>query len=343
MTLRRTTPEDLVDPPRLLGASGARGAAQSPHEQRAADILRRVGEPTQPSSYALESVERAVLARAAGRGGPARRRRAIPRLAWALASVLVVSSGALAGWFTTRHSQLALVPLDHARRLAPTSAAKPERTEGESGGPGLVPPSPVPAVPERSDRPRRASRSSAIRPPSRPIALSSPADASRAASLGAEGALLTKALRALREDGNPSAALATLDEYVQTYPRGRLLHEAAVARLEALVLGGHRDRALEALEGGLPALAPLGRSEMVLRGELRAAAGRLEGARDDFYAASSRGGSDDVAARALLDLARMQQSLGDRAGADGSLRRYLVSFPRGAGAEEARRALSDPP
>jgi len=335
-------PEELVDPPRLLGTGGARGPAQSPHEQRAADILRRVGEPTQPSAHALESVERAVLERAVGRGGPARRRRAIPRLAWALSGVLM-SSGALAGWFTARHSQLALVSADHARRLAPAPAARPERTVGESEGPSLVPPSPVPAVPERSDRPRRASRSSAIRPPSRPLALSSAADASRAASLGAEGALLTKALRALREDGNPSAALATLDEYVQTYPQGRLLHEAAVARLEALVLGGHRDRALEALEGGLTALAPLGRSEMVLRGELRAAAGRLEGARDDFYASSSRGGSDDVAARALLDLARMQQALGDRAGADGNLRRYLVSFPRGAGAEEARRALSDPP
>ena len=343
MTLRRTTPEELVDPPRLLGTSGARGAAPSPHEQRAAYILRRVGEPTQPSSHALELVERAVLERAADRGGPTRRSRAIPRLAWALASVLFMSSGALAAWFTTRHSPFALVPADHARRLAPIPAARPEWTEGQGGGPSLVRPSPVPAVPERSEHPRRASRSSAIRPPSRPIALSSSADASRAASLGAEGALITKALRALREEGNPSMALATLDEYVQTYPQGRLLHEAAVARLEALLLGGHRDRALEALEGGLPALAPLGRSEMVLRGELRAAGGRLEGARDDFYAASSRGGSDDVAARALLDLARMQQALGDRAGADGNLRRYLLAFPRGAGAEEARRALSDPP
>jgi tetratricopeptide (TPR) repeat protein len=337
MTLRLPTPEEQADPPRLLGTRGARGSAQSPAEQRAADLLRRVGEPTQPSAYALEAVERAVLARAAGRGVASRRRRAIPRLAWALASVLVMSSGALAAWFTTRHSQPA--PAEHARRLA----AKVGETDSEGTEPSLVPRTPVPAVPERSDRPRRASRSSAIHPPSRPLALSSAADASRAASFGAEGALLTKALRALSEEGNPSAALATLDEYVQTYPQGRLLHEAAVARLEALVLAGHRAQALEALEGGLPALAPLGRSEMVLRGELRAAAGRLEGARDDFSAASSRGGSDDVAARALLDLARMQQALGDHAGADGSLRRYLASFPRGAGAEEARRALSDPP
>jgi TolA-binding protein len=181
-----------------------------------------------------------------------------------------------------------------------------------------------------------------VRAPSRAIALASTADAARAVSFGAEGALLTRALRALREDRNPTAALATLDEYVRTYPQGRLLHEAAVARLEAFMVAGSRDEALAALEGKLPALLPLGRSELVLRGELRARTGNLAAARDDFAAAWARGGKDDISSRALLGLARMQQTLGDEAEADEDLRRYLKQFPKGSGADEARRALGSP-
>jgi outer membrane protein assembly factor BamD (BamD/ComL family) len=146
----------------------------------------------------------------------------------------------------------------------------------------------------------------------------------------------------LREDKNPTAALATLDEYARAYPQGRLLHEAAVARLEAYMVAGRRDEALTALEGTLPALQPLGRSELVLRGELRASHGSFAAAHDDFAAARARGGNDEIASRALLDLARMQQSLGDEAGAEENLRRYVNEFPKGPNIDEARRALGTP-
>jgi TolA-binding protein len=180
-----------------------------------------------------------------------------------------------------------------------------------------------------------------MRAPSRAIALASPADAARAASFGAEGAMLTRALRALREDKNATAALATLDEYVRDYPLGRLLHEAAVARLEALMFAGRREEALAALEGKLPALEPLGRSELVSCEASCARAG-LGSLQRTTTSRPTHGGKDEIAARALLDLARMQQLLGDQAGAEENLRRYVSEFPSGSSVDEARRELGDP-
>jgi hypothetical protein len=343
VSLRRPSPEELVDPVRFLEQDEAHREGPSTAEKQAADLLRRVGEPTPPSPQALYAVERLVLASRRSSAGASRRVvLVLPRLAWAILFVLFVSSGALAAWFSARH-KVAVAPSSE-----PQSERNHDRIRARATQPTEAPPiaplsiAPAPAdAPARIARPHGLSRGS-VQAPVRRIASSSPAAASAAGSYGAEGELLARALRALREDKDSTAALAALDEYARTYPQGRLLHEAAVARLEALMLAGMRDQALSALEGGLPALVPLGRSELVLRGELRAETDRLAAARDDFEAAWSRGGNDKLASRALLDLARMQQSLGERTAAAASLRRYLMEFPQGSGADEARRALNGP-
>jgi TolA-binding protein len=342
LSLRRPSSKELVDPVRLLGREGAHQEGQSTAEKEAADLLRRVGEPTPPSPQALYAIERLVLTPRRPSAGASRRVFVPPRLAWALLFVLFVSSGALAAWFSARH-KVAVAPSaepQSEQNHDKIRARATQPTETPAIAPLSIAPAPADA-PGRIARPHGLSRLP-VQAPARRIASSSPADASATGSFGAEGALLTRALRALREDKDSTAALAALDEYARTYPQGRLLHEAAVARLEALMLAGKRDQALSALEGGLPALMPLGRSELVLRGELRAGTDRFAGARDDFAEAWSRGGNDKLASRALLDLARMQQSLGERTAAEASLRRYLKEFPQSSGADEARRALNGP-
>jgi TolA-binding protein len=345
VSLRRPSPEELVDPVRLLGQDGAHQGGQSNAEKQAADLLRRVGEPTPPSPQRLEALERLVLASRRSSAGASRRGLVLPRLGWALLFFLFVSSGALAAWFSARH-KVAVAPSAEpqsdpspgkvrapATQTQPTEGPAPARTSVAGASPH---------APGRITRHHSLWRALGLQTPAHTIASSAPADASAAGSFGAEGELLRRALRALREDKDSTAALTALDEYARTYPQGRLLHEAAVARLEALMLAGKRAQALSALEGGLPALVPLGRAELVLRGELRAGTDRLAAARDDFEAAWSRGGNDKLASRALLDLARTQQSLGERSAAAASLRRYLEAFPRGSGADEARRALDGP-
>jgi hypothetical protein len=343
VSLRRPSHEELVDPVRLLGRDGAHQEGQSTAEKQAAELLRRVGEPTPPSPQALYAVERLVFASRRSSTSASRRVFVLRRLAWALLFVLFVSSGALAAWFSARHKVEVQASSEPQRELSSDKvrahATQPMEAPAIAGA--SVVPAPAHA-PVRIAQPHGLSRPPVLQAPARTIASASPADASAAGAFGAERELLMRALRALREDRDSTAALVALDEYARTYPQGRLLHEAAVARLEALMLAGKRDQALSALEGGLPALVPLGRSELVLRGELRAGTNRLAAARADFEAAWSLGGNDKLASRALLDLARMQQSLGERTAAAASLRRYLEEFPQGSGADEARRALDGP-
>jgi hypothetical protein len=143
----------------------------------------------------------------------------------------------------------------------------------------------------------------------------------------------------LRRDRDAAGALAALDEYRARWPKGALRPEAEVARVDALLSLGRRGEALAALEavnvGGLPRARELG----VVRGELRAEAGRCKEAVRDFDAAAKSG--DALGERALWGRAACRARLGDREGARADLEGYLSRFPSGKFAAEARRALAE--
>jgi regulator of sirC expression with transglutaminase-like and TPR domain len=77
----------------------------------------------------------------------------------------------------------------------------------------------------------------------------------------------------------------------------------------------------------------------VLRGELRAGAGRLAPAIQDFDAVLALGGHDELAGRALYGRGSCRARLGDTPGARADLERYLQLFPRGRFAADAEKAL----
>jgi hypothetical protein len=160
-------------------------------------------------------------------------------------------------------------------------------------------------------------------------------------ALGSEAQLLGRALAQLRRDGDPAGALATLDEYEARFPRGAMAFDALAARAETLVKLGREQAALarlDAVPGAALAKSPALR---VLRGELRASAGRLDDAIADFDRALGRGGAarGDLGERALYGRGSCRARRGDERGARDDLERYLQLHPRGRFAAEARRAL----
>lgn len=155
-----------------------------------------------------------------------------------------------------------------------------------------------------------------------------------------ESHLLGQALRKLRQEHDARGALALLDQYSQRFAGGRLAPEAALGRLEALMTLGRHQESLRLIES-TPAL-PLGRETIVLRGELRASAGRCVEAIADFGAALSATPRDGLDDRALFGRAFCRARGGDRAGGRAELERYLSIFPKGSFAVEARHALEQP-
>jgi tetratricopeptide (TPR) repeat protein len=150
---------------------------------------------------------------------------------------------------------------------------------------------------------------------------------------------VSDALKALRVERDPTRALALLDGHAARHPVGALGREADVLRLEALVALGRTPAALALLERmALPARA--GGELLVLRGELRAQAGRMREARADFEAALEAGLDEPaLVERALYGRASAVSRLGEAGAARTALEAYLARFPRGRHAADVRRAL----
>jgi tetratricopeptide (TPR) repeat protein len=166
-----------------------------------------------------------------------------------------------------------------------------------------------------------------------------------------EQALLSRAVRSLRSEHRPGSALAVLDEYVARFPSGSLLPEATRLRTEALLALGYKPAALAELNRELAAAGAGGEESLLVRGELRAAAGRWRQALEDFDAVVR---AHDPAAgpatsatlrerfeRALWGRASARSHLGDEAGARADLRECLRRFPRGQFAAQAARLLGE--
>ena len=151
-------------------------------------------------------------------------------------------------------------------------------------------------------------------------------------------ALFGQAMRKLRMEKDPSAALSALQEHAKAYPRSSLGGERSALEVEAL-LALHRDRdALVRLDTMALDELPRSGERFVVRAELRAAARRWPEASADFNRALSRiTGSPAWHERALWGRGAARLRSGEREGGMADLERYLDKYPHGRFAAEAAK------
>jgi hypothetical protein len=323
MTTRRTdvpeSPGRLIDQP----------ATGDPTRDRAASLLRQLQEP--PSIH--PAVEARIDRRLGELPQPATRRPA----RWPVlvtAAVVLFAGGAVAAKYKPaplRRLMAVILPTPSPPRVEPRRApARPAP---------VIEPLPATETPAPPPRPRPAPRIASAPRPER-VVETPPPEAPPPSALADESALLGRALRQLRREGNPAAALATLDQYESRFPRGVMAFDAIAARVEALVKLGRTDLALERLDAVAPAALAKSPALRVVRGELRARAGRIGAAIEDFDHELERGaGRGDLFERALYGRGSCRARRGDAAGARQDLERYLLLYPRGRFAAEARQVL----
>jgi len=159
-----------------------------------------------------------------------------------------------------------------------------------------------------------------------------------------EAVLLGTALRKLRQDNDPRAALALLDKHGARFATaGALAAEANQTRIEALLRLGQHAPALELLDTLTPAPSGRGRELLATRAELRSRADRCADALADFGALMASpvaaASGDVITERALYGRAGCRARRGDTQGARADLETYLQRFPSGRFADDARAAL----
>ena len=213
--------------------------------------------------------------------------------------------------------------------IAPVAIALPP-----VAAPAVASPSPEPVAPAAS--PRLAMLDSAA----------SPARASRitqamAPAPKANGqAMLGQALRSLRSDHDPLAALDALARHAALFPHSSLASERSALEVEALLALGRRDEALARLDGMALDNTPRSAERHVVRGELRARAQRWREAAADFdQALAHASGTSAWQERALWGRAAARMHDGDSTGARADWRLYLQTYPAGRFASEAARLL----
>jgi hypothetical protein len=168
-----------------------------------------------------------------------------------------------------------------------------------------------------------------------------------------EQALVGRAISSLRVQRRPATALAALDEYEARFPKGSMLAEVARLRAEALLLLGQNRAALDELSRDPVAGSATDEESRLVRGELRASAGRWREAFQDFDALVAgwlaRGPRAVTSSklqgrfeRALWGRACARSHLGDEAGARADLQDLLLRFPQGRFAAQASRRLGEP-
>jgi hypothetical protein len=218
----------------------------------------------------------------------------------------------------------------------------PTKDEAPAAAPTPV----LPAFPARNKPKPSPLRLAALQPavpPPQP-APSIAAEAKPAPQMD-EQSLIFGALAKLRTSHQPEAALALLDDYRARFPGGVLAVEAARLRREALLLMGRKMAVLDELEQS-PSLDASTGDERVLRGELRASAGRWQAALADFEAIvrvhPNGAESDDLRERdrlerALWGRALVRSHLGDDDAVCVDLGEYLRRFPHGRFAAQAKQ------
>lgn len=157
-----------------------------------------------------------------------------------------------------------------------------------------------------------------------------------------EARLMTLALEQLRTKKNAAEALNTLDEYLERFPRGTFIHEAALARIDALWSLNRRREVLDALDGvdaedfsGTPRQDEL----RLWRGELLAEFGDCIAASKVFAAFTHEPVNSALHERAIFWSAFCLAKQGDEPASRLALERYLTLFPHGRFFRQAQNAL----
>lgn len=293
------------------------------------DVFRSLeSEPGLPPS-ALAAVGRRLA-----RGRVPVRRRSLTAAPLALVVLSAGASAAFAHWAlpASWSVQRLLAPTPSAAASAPPTRSRPAASKppvdavqapsehDATSSPAVVEPARVPVAPAHA-------------PPS-----VRPDDSATPSAIAIESELLQRALSALRRDRNATTALQLLDDYQARYPRGVLALEAAVARIDALLLAGRRAEALERL-ARLP-LERVGR-----RSELQLVRAELYSERDcakasaDFSAVLAADAGGPLAERALYGRAQCRLRQADPA-ATADLRTYLARYPNGRFAATVREHLA---
>jgi len=217
-----------------------------------------------------------------------RPQRSAPR--WALpASAFALSAAAFLVWFLRPPPAPSLGPDVWARSSAATPLPAPAPAVESAPAEALPAPKERPKSLVSAKREADAGQCSQLAKAGQyPAAAACYGNAGRGSSMDAELALYEKARLEAKALGQPSRALATLDEHTQRFAGGVLTTEVELTRIELLNQLGRRAEALRAIERGLQ--GALGRE----RG------GDLQVLRADLLSASG----DCAAAREAVDLAR---------------------------------------
>lgn len=221
-------------------------------------------------------------------------------------------------------------PVAADRQLAPVPAAP------------VAYPAPAPWPLSAASAPESGQRHD-VRPATPAVAPAPLVPAPVATTVASDPALFGQALRKLRNDNDPAAALIALQQHARTYPRSSFSGERNALEVEAL-LALHRDReALQKLDGMSLENLPRSGERLVVRGELRAAARRWADAKEDFDRALSRvSGSPAWHERALWGRGVARLRCGEREAGMEDIERYHDIYPRGRFAAEASRFFPNP-
>jgi hypothetical protein len=156
----------------------------------------------------------------------------------------------------------------------------------------------------------------------------------------AEARWLGRVLRTMRVDHDPAGALQMLEGYERRFPDHRLQSEVVLARVESSLALGRKAEALALLESGPATSASQGPQPALVRGELRAGAGRCADAVGDFDTVLRSGRSDSMSERALYGRAICHRTVGQSEKARRDFAEYLHRFPTGGHAASARAYLN---
>jgi hypothetical protein len=327
--------------------------------RRARALVQRIGDPVLPGPAAMAALSpRGVGRRRAARPPLGRSR----RLQLALAAALLLLGAALGAsansWLSARRLALRasetataaaeryvtsararLPPPPPAASQPPVTPTPPPTTEPTPASPESPRTAPPPAVVPAPFLARR--QAAAVVAPSTRRATADVDPALTHVEAVTEAHALGDAVRRLRRDDDPRGTLAALDEHDARFPGGALAGEASLLRVEAELALGERAVALRLLDGLVLDGTARARELFVLRGELRAEAGRCAEAMADLArgAAARPGAADAIDERALFARASCASRLRRYADARRALEEYATRFPNGPHAAEAARIL----
>jgi hypothetical protein len=155
--------------------------------------------------------------------------------------------------------------------------------------------------------------------------------------------LLGQAMRSLRREHEPAAALDILARHTALFPQSPLSGERTQLEIEALLALKRNPEALLRLDAMELGRIPLGAERLVVRGELRCQARRWSEAAADFDQALTHVSVDAPwHERALWGRAMARAHGGDRLGSRADMRLYLQTYPQGRFSAEARRLTDQP-